>query len=287
LFKIGSGDYEVGLAPEEGGGVTYLRFRGADVLRPAVQQRSGPLELSSFPLVPYANRIAHGRFTWSERSVALAPNFGDHPHPLHGAGWLTPWHLTHAKLDLAVLEIDHEADEWPWAYAARQTIRADAQGVTFELELENLGQAPMPAGLGFHPYFPDRAHARLRADLDRVWLTSEDALPTRPAPADHFGDWAGNAPLKSQALIDHCHTSWSGQADIALPDRGLEVHMTASPNLNCLHIYSPPGEDYFCVEPVSHRPDALNAPTPLDEGVVALGPGERLNATMRLQVTAL
>jgi aldose 1-epimerase len=287
LIKIASADYEVGLTPEEGGGVTFLRFRGTDVLRPAVAHRRGPLELSSFPLVPYANRIAHGRFNWSGYAVSLAPNFGDHPHTLHGEGWREAWRLAHVKSDSAVLEIDHRPGEWPWAYAARQTVLVDPQGVTFELELSNLDRSAMPAGLGFHPYFPDRASARLRAQVGHVWLTGEDALPKCQAPGAHFGDWAADTAVTSRSLIDHCHTNWPGQADIALPVRGLKVRMTASPNLHFLHIYSPPGEDYFCVEPVSHRPDAVNAIAPLEEGVVSLHPGGRLSATMRLQVTPL
>ncbi len=287
MLEIASKAYGLGLEPEEGAGVTYLRFEGVDVLRPAVPSRAGPLGLSSFPLVPFANRIAHGRFVWCGQPVDLEPNLYGHPHPLHGDGWLTPWALTRAGSDFAELETRREAGEWPWAYSARQTIRADDQGVSFELELSNLGDRPMPAGLGFHPYFPDRSSGRLRASVGGVWLTDEEGLPTNQAPADRFGDWAHCAPMQSSVLVDHCHAGWSGPADIALPDRGLKVRMTASPSLGFLHIYSPPGEDFFCVEPVSHRPDALNAPDPAAEGVVALGPGGRLKATMRLEAAPL
>ncbi len=286
LLEIASGAYEVGLTPS-GGGVAYLRFQGVDVLRPAGESRDGPLGLSSFPLVPYANRIAHGQFTWGGRSVSLAPNFGDHPHCLHGDGWLAPWTAAQAGADLAILDLDREGGDWPWAYSARQTVQADREGVTFELELLNRAESAMPAGLGFHPYFPDRSDARLTANVESVWLASEDGLPTTAAAADTFGDWASGAPLRSTALIDHCHAGWAGLAAIVLPRQGLMVRMTASANLGYLHIYSPPGEDFFCVEPVSHRPDALNALDPIMQGVAALLPGARLRATMRLQVSTL
>jgi len=53
-----------------------------------------------------------------------------------------------------------------------------------------------------------------------------------------------------------------------------------------LHIYAPPGEDFFCVEPVSHRPDALNAADPAAEGVRVLAPGKSHSIAMTLEVEA-
>ncbi len=284
MSSIACGDYEVGFDPADGGGVIFLRCRGVDVLRPAPEVRTGPLDLSCFALVPYANRIAHGRFVWEGREVLITPNMKGDPSPLHGDGWLSAWSVAEAMADRIVLELRHEASAWPWSYLARQTIHADERGVSFELAITNLSAEAMPAGLGYHPYFPGRADARLRADVQAVWLTDQDLLPTRLGPADTFGDWAAGAPLASPMLIDNCHTRWSGPAEITLADRGLMVRMSASASLHWLHVFSPPGETFFAVEPVSHRPDALNCESPTGEGVIVLPPGASHAVGMRIEV---
>jgi aldose 1-epimerase len=51
-------------------------------------------------------------------------------------------------------------------------------------------------------------------------------------------------------------------------------------------VYVPPGQDFFCVEPVSHVNDGFNL---LDRGVAQTGvrilePGERLAGVVRLSV---
>ena len=281
---IAAGDYELGMDPEVGGGVTFLRFRGVDVLRPAPPAPTGPLDLSCFPLVPYSNRITHGRFVWEGREIALAPNMRGDPSALHGDGWLSAWSLAEASPERMVLELRQAAGAWPWSYLARQIAHADPRGVTLELEVTNLSDEAMPVGLGFHPYFPGRTSARLKAEVTAVWLTDAEILPTELGPADAFGDWAADAPVATPVLIDHCYTGWTGPADITLADRGIKVRLTASASLHWLHVYSPPGQDFFAVEPVGQRPDALNTEDPRAEGVIVLPPGASHTVAMRLEV---
>jgi aldose 1-epimerase len=88
VLELAAGDYRLVLQPEIGGSVAGFHWRDEPVFRPAC----GPsvLDAACFPLAPFSNRIAHGRFRFGGREVALAPNFpdSDHPHPLHGFGWL-------------------------------------------------------------------------------------------------------------------------------------------------------------------------------------------------------
>ena len=56
--------------------------------------------------------------------------------------------------------------------------------------------------------------------------------------------------------------------------------------LRWLHVYSPPGEPFLCVEPVSHMPDALNRVEPRAvTGLRELAPGEMLSAHVTLSVS--
>jgi aldose 1-epimerase len=72
-----------------------------------------------------SNRIAHGRFVAQGAPVTLAPNFpgSDHPHTIHGFGWLASWDVAHAGDAHARLTYMHHAGEWPWPLTRRRTLR--------------------------------------------------------------------------------------------------------------------------------------------------------------------
>ena len=277
-----AGAMRLEFAPGLGGAVTALTRDGAPLLRPTPLDARDALQTACFPLIPYANRIAHGRVVFAGRSATLPPNLAGHPHPLHGEGWRTAWQVEDQARDRVVLSYSSEAGPWPWKYSACQTIHLDPRGVTLELALTNTDTQAAPVGLGFHPYFPDPGDARLTARLGGLWLTDAQGLPTGHVDGWFLADWRRGARVAGERLIDHCHSGWDGAA---LIDVGTaEMRMTASPELAWLHIYAPPAAGFFCVEPVSQRPDALNAADPIDQGIRLVAPGETFSVWMTLQV---
>ena len=69
------------------------------------------------------------------------------------------------------------------------------------------------------------------------------------------------------------------------PGRGVKAALTASSELRHLVVFTPPGEDYFCVEPTSHAPDAVNSSLSAElTGYRELQPGETLSAEISLSV---
>ena len=153
-----------------------------------VRRSSGDvLQSASFALVPYANRIAHGRFDHGGRSWQLPLNFGAHPHALHGVGWQACWNVTSHCPDAVVLCHEHDGGPgWPWPYVAEQRIDLVTDVVTFELTVVSRAETPMPVGLGFHPAFPVSSGTVLRTNVGAVWLTDADQLPTGRAAHESF-----------------------------------------------------------------------------------------------------
>jgi aldose 1-epimerase len=280
-LTLEAGPMRLELAPGLGGAVTALTGAGVPWLRPTPADAADVLQTACFPLVPFANRIAHGRVAFGGRRATLPPNLPGDPHPLHGEGWRGAWTVERATRDHAVLAFASGAGAWPWRYVARQSFRLDPRGVTIRLEMINTDAVAAPGGLGFHPYFPHPDQARLTAQADGIWLTDAEHLPTRHVANGFLADWRRGAEVAGERLIDYCHTGWTGEARIDLGSTRLRL--TASPELSYLHVYAPPGEDFFCVEPVSHRPDALNGPDPVAAGVRVLAPGETLAAEMRIE----
>lgn len=284
MVVLGLGALRLVLAPELGGSVLSFTRAGRDLLRPSPEATTDVLETASFPLVPYANRIAGGRFEFGERIAQLPGNMAGQAHPLHGDGWRGPWRVEAQDGASAVLRFDPGDSAWPWRYAARQAVRLVEDGLVLELEVENRDRAPGPFGIGFHPYFPDAATARLTAATTGAWMTDPEALPIRWEAGQPLADWNAGHAVRGSRLIDHCHTGWDGAARIELGAEGPVLRLTASAEMSCLHIYAPPGEAYFCLEPVSHSPNALNAADPVAQGVRILEPGESLRGWMRLAI---
>lgn len=276
-MKLDAHGWAMDLLPALGGAIGMLRHEGRDVLRPTPDGASDALATGCFPLLPYANRIAHGRFEFDGQAYQLPLNFGDHPHSLHGLGWQAEWAVVEAASDHATLNHAHDGGAgWPWVYRAAQRFVLAPGKARVELSITNTGDAIMPAGIGLHPYFPCDADTRLTFAAARLWLADEMMLPTQAVAAGHFGDWAMGAPVAGTTLIDNAYDGWRGVARV---EQGWGEVELRGEGARMLHLYRPPGADFFCAEPVSHLPDAINR-----DGMDVLAPGETQMLAMTLSV---
>ena len=283
-LALAVGDYRLGLLPARGGAIARFDWRGAALMRPV----SGPsvLDTACFPLVPWSNRIAFGHMTADRRDVRLPPNHprADHPHPLHGIGWLAPWAVAAATGSHAVLRHRHAAGAWPWAYEAEQTFDLTEHGLDHRLSVRNLASSPMPAGLGVHPYFP-RTDATIYRGLHRAeWDTAADGLPRSVHAAREPTDWWAGAPVATR-IVDTVYGGREGPLTIDWPERRLRLTIAPSADLSFTVVYVPDGASFFCVEPVSHPTNAINLPgTP---GLRWLAPGEAMTVSIGYRAAAL
>lgn len=292
-LPLRSGPLECVLCPGIGGSIGRLSYDAGDrtvaLLRPAsaAAMASGPADgLGCFPLVPFSNRIAGGRFRFGDRSVALPCPPPHAPHAIHGHGWSAPWRVVRAEAAGAVLEYRHTADAWPWDYRAIQTVTLSPDGLTMTLAVINESDAPMPAGFGLHPYFVKPRGTVLTARTGGVWRNGPTLLPTERAPPPPAWDFAAGRAMDTVTL-DNGFFGWDGTAALAWPALGLRLLLRADAVFGHLVVYAPPGEDYLCVEPVSHMTDAVNRPEEPDHGMAALAPGARLEGTIAVTVTPL
>jgi aldose 1-epimerase len=287
-LQLRHGAFDLHLVPGHGGGVSAFRHDGRDVMRPAGEAllRGGDmLDASCFPLVPFSNRIADARFGFRGQTYRLTPNFLPEPHAIHGQGWQNPWDVAEASGHRAELTLRHAVPHTPLDYHARQVFELKDDGLSVTIEVTNAGNGPMPAGVGLHPYFVRTEGVTLRASLARVWLADERNIPKEHVPLRARWDFA-KAPRVATLEMDNCFDEWNGQAEIHWPEADLELRIEAEPIFEHLVVYVPPGENFFCVEPVSNANDGFNL---LDRGVTGTGvrvlaPGERLTGTVRFRV---
>src|SRR3546814_1209686 len=99
---------------------------------------------------------------------------------------------------------------WPAPYRAEQRFSLDDGALTVAIAVTNAGRAPMPAGLGLHPYFPRTPGCRLTAPVSQMWATDAEVMPTAlVAPAAGADPNAGLLPdrIALDNLRSEEHTS--------------------------------------------------------------------------------
>jgi len=282
--RLRAGELEAELAPEIGGSISAFRHAGRPVMRDAPADLRDVLDASSFPLVPFVNRVRDGRFSFRGREVRLSPNLPPQKHPLHGQGWRSPWRVVRAAETGAELAFRHEPGEWPWAYEARQVFTLDPGALAIDLTVVNASGEIMPAGLGQHPYFPANAETVLSTEVTEVLTVDQEVMPVALEPA------TGRYDLRERRIeragLDNGYEGWSGEAEIRWPDRGLAVRITASENARRFQVYAPEEGGLVVAEPVTQANDAFSHPEERWPalGLVLLPPGAALTMSARFEV---
>jgi aldose 1-epimerase len=293
ILSLASADMALDLCPELGGSITGLRWRHPargwiDLLRPSAKAdlaRHNIEGVSCFPLTPFSNRLRKGRFEFDGRRIVLPINAGG-PHAEHGHGWQSPWQAADRTPAGVTLRLTHKADAWPFDYVMEQRFRLDPQGLIVELMARNDSLRPMPFGFGLHPYFPRTPACRLTAAVSGFWETDAEVMPLRHVAPPATLDPAKGLRVAGRTM-DNAFTGWQGLALIDWPEQALRLSMTATPNLDFLVVYIPPGDDYFCAEPVSNATDAFNLVHERgDTGMIVIEPGKSVSARVSLGAEA-
>jgi aldose 1-epimerase len=187
---------------------------------------------------------------------------------IHGEVWRNPWTITQQsdlRLDLACAPGRDGA--WPWDYVCTQSIVIAENGLEMTLSLQSNSDAPFPYTFGLHPYFARRGENRLSARVQHRAILSPEGMP--------LGEEDGSARWRDETVTrgveDHCYRGWTGEAVVAFIDDRFQVRMRAE-GCDFLQVYAPDA-DYFCVEPQTGGPNALNRG--LDGGVRILDPRGR------------
>ena len=263
MHTLTAGDATATIDPDDGCRLTSLAFvAGLDVIgRDEEQPLDSPFHHGAFPMVPFAGRIRHGRFTHEGRVHQLPINFED--HAIHGTVCDRPWTPTANDAEWTC----DLGDRWPFAGHAVHRAHLAPDRLRLELEAHAHDHA-MPATLGWHPWFRRHlggAAAELSFRAALQYRKDGDGIPdgTRTSPA-------GNEPL------DDCFTDVdpANPPTITWPGVGaIEVVSDATH----LVVYTAPSSA-LCVEPQTGPPDAPN----LGEAVL-VAPGEPLRAWMELR----
>lgn len=201
------------------------------------------------------------------------------------AGWLAAWDVIEASRARCIMSYQHKPGQWPWAFRAVQCIDLTGNRLRLTLRLKNMSNRQMPAGLGFHPYFPNRLQSSLRFFSRSVWMNDYDALPEKISQLPE--DWNFHNGQAFRGLsVDNCFVGFDGKAFISTNKEDPDLLIDADKGLTHAVLYVPANEDFFCFEPVNHMSNALGGQhKPGTSPMPALHAGETTTASLSITIS--
>lgn len=279
--ELRAGPLRCTVVPAVGAAIGGLWFHDVPVLRPCnAQTLRSPREAGGFALIPFSNRIGHGRLDWEGQQHALHIPPGDTPHAIHGVGWQRPWHITRLQAESLEMEYLHSADAlWPFAFVAQQQLELSDAHLHLTLSYQNTHTTAVPVGLGWHPYFHKGPQSSVQFGARGCWNTSTAKLPTDRTPSD------GLQTPTADLAVDNCFDGWTGEAHIA----DARIRTTVRADTPYLVVYTRADLDFLALEPVSHVSNALQlaatlACNPETLGLHVLAPGQTQTFRAALEV---
>ncbi len=249
-------------------------------------------------LFPFPNRLKHGRFSFEGREYQLPLNESTGQHAIHGFTPKTPWRVVDqsagprearlvGEFRLSVDRPDLLAC-WPGDCCIRIEYILKFDELAVNVIISNLGSAPYPFGLGFHPYFacPNAPGAPaddmvLSCPLLDLWET-DGAFPTGKElalpEAMNFRTAKVLGPVQLDTLLD---VQTAGCAPFATLGHNTEpgvLTIEAGPEFDKVLLFTPAHRRAVAIEPYTCATDAANV---ADSGWRVLGPGKTFETKLR------
>ncbi|HTV60685.1 MAG TPA: aldose 1-epimerase [Verrucomicrobiae bacterium] len=166
----------------------------------------------------------------------------------------------------------------------------------------NVGHAPLPMAIGFHPYFRfpsgDRRQARLRLPAISYAIVNnyDDVFPRGQIVSVKNSAYDFTPPggvALNGIFLDDCFTDLARQSDgsavIEITDPAARYGMrirALSPQIKSIQVYAPPAKNFVVVEPQFNLADPFDRKVwgDRDTGVVTLAPGESVSWRILLEL---
>jgi aldose 1-epimerase len=286
VHRLSAGPYELRVVPALGGRIVSFRHERRDLLRPTpdeVLDAPRVYGFAGFPLIPYSGPLFGPGFSFAGITHSLARNVPEEPSATHGEAWVGSFTVTAKAPDRLDLVYEHETREgtFPFRFRGGLSYELSEQGLRIGLSVTNRDHRLMPAGLGFHPYFPKPPGTILTFNAVALWPPdAPEAVDLGCGPLEPGLDFTAGQDVSS-IVADRLYEGWDGRAALTAPD-GWRTVITADGVLDKLQLYSAWDYAYVCVEPVSNSNDGFNrmaAGVPC-HGVRIVEPGRTIGGTI-------
>ena len=243
ILTLSCGETSLTVHPSAGARIGQIHVVGqpllVDVPDPADRQ---PMMWGSFPMVPWAGRIRHGRFAFGGSDHQLTINHHDGPdprkaHAIHGVGFDHRWSVDAVSETTCTCSL---ALDWEFHGNVHQTIELFDDRLVATLTLESSG-ADFPGEIGWHPWFRKPEH--LEFSPTAMYERDEIGLPTGSVVEPTGGPWDDCFVTTDPVLLHY--------------DRPVAPEVTVASDCDHWVVFDEPALA-TCVEPQSGPPDAFN-----------------------------
>lgn len=234
-------------------------------------------------LAPFPNRLRDGKYSFEGVEYQFPVNEPARNNALHGFVMDKPFEIVEESAFSVALEYRYDGGfaYFPFPFLLRVTYSLSAaDGFTAFFEMKNTGSDPMPAGLGWHPYFRlgDSADALfLQLPAAEQVLVDERMIPT--GEKLRFDDFEVMKKIGATAFDTGFRLPEPCVARLREGTRGLEYWQDGA--FPFLQVFIPPARRSIALEPMTCNIDALNN----GEGLRVLAPGEAIRGRAGLRLT--
>lgn len=259
MIRLDHGDSAALIDETCGGRLASLKVFGAELIVGA-ESADSDFGWGMYPMVPFAGRVRNGRFNFQGKTYQLAKRMA--PHAIHGTVDDTVWEVVANDEQSATMRTEL-GPHWPFAGAVAHKVEILPKKIRFELVVT--AAEPMPAQVGWHPWF---AHpASIKTQFNEWFPRDAEGLPGVPTQL--------GLPITGSP-VDDCFLHQSGEVEVEV------VGLTLMLRSDCSHWVVYNGDQRgLCVEPQSGPPNEIEA-TPL-----VLEPGESLTRWFEIDWSAV
>lgn len=209
LVVIGNDELTVVVDAADGARLTSVRFAGMEFLRQSPTKDSG-LHYGSYPMAPFAGRIAFGQLAFKGVTYNLPQRMA--PHAIHGTVLDRQWTYQGQSQDAHAFSISGD-ERWPFPFELRQCISVNQSSLTLELELSS--DVEQPAWMGWHPWWLRQLDRGGSVELTipaRAMMERIDMIPSGRRVSPTAGPWDDTFTDLTGPVV----LTWPGAAQVSM-----------------------------------------------------------------------
>ena len=297
LHRLQNAHWQVGVLPETGASIAFARVRyngvWLDVMRPTAEaDYDNSSKCSSFIMLPWANRIRDGVFTFDGETYQLETTKDDGT-ARHGDVRKRIWEVDEAHSQHLRVSFDssaHHQLNFPFAFSASAEFTVDEGEFTLRMTVTNEDTRRFPIGFGHHPYFvrPGGDNAPLLHIPCHRYFELHNSIPDAASqPLTPDIDFRSLRRLDDTHKLDHLLTE-------RMPDDPIKIVYPAwkfALEMRCDQLFKhivayTPDEPSVAIEPMTIMTDGFNLMNQGIEGhgTIILEPGESQSAAIHFRV---
>ena len=274
LGSAAAGGIEATFVPSAGMVGCSLRHRGEELLgqRRGLRAYVADRATMGIPLLyPWANRVAHRRFTVAGRDVVIDPEvtpvrLDADGLPMHGLltaarGWQVERHEPTADGAVLAARFDFAAHEaliaaFPFAHQLRCEVTLTGSTLTIVTTVQATGDGPVPIAFGYHPYL--RLPGLAREDWHvEVPVREQLRLDSQMLPTGERVDAEVFAGRLGARTFDDAFVAPADRAPFVLAGDGRRIELAFLRGYPYAQVFAPAEDDVIAFEPMTAPTNAL------------------------------